>query len=94
MMICEIIVTHTAWVFVWHRILDSVYLGCMVAVSDYYIQSEKVYGYIMSDMVMISEKVPQVHDILLLKLTFRQYPVIHTNYIISHCTTLQRDHNI
>ena len=27
--------------------------------------------------------------ILSLKLTFRQYPAIHTNYIISHCTTLQ-----
>ena len=23
-----------------------------------------------------------------LKLTFRQYPAINTNYIISHCTTL------
>ena len=23
-----------------------------------------------------------------LKLTFRKYPAIHTNYIITHCTTL------
>ena len=30
---------------------------------------------------------------ILLKLTFRQYPAIHTNYIISHCTTLQYNHN-
>ena len=29
-----------------------------------------------------------------LKLTFMQYPAIHTNYIISHCTTLQYNHNI
>ena len=29
-----------------------------------------------------------------LKLTFWQYPAIHTNYIISHCTTLQYNHNI
>ena len=29
-----------------------------------------------------------------LKLTFRQYPTMHTNYIISHCTTLQYNHNI
>ena len=28
-----------------------------------------------------------------LKLTFRQYPAIHTNYIISRCTTLQYNHN-
>ena len=28
-----------------------------------------------------------------LKLTFWQYPAIHTNYIISHCTTLQYNHN-
>ena len=28
-----------------------------------------------------------------LKLTFRQYPAIHTNYILSHCTTLQYNHN-
>ena len=25
----------------------------------------------------------------ILKLTFGKYPAIHTNYIISHCTTLQ-----
>ena len=31
---------------------------------------------------------------LTLKLTFRQYPAIHTNYIISHCITLQYNHNI
>ena len=31
---------------------------------------------------------------LSLKLTFRKYPAIHTNYIISHCTTLQYNHNI
>ena len=29
-----------------------------------------------------------------LKLTFRNYPAIHTNYIISHCTNLQYNHNI
>ena len=29
-----------------------------------------------------------------LKLTFRQYPAIHTNYMISYCTTLQYDNNI
>ena len=29
-----------------------------------------------------------------LKLTFWQYPTIHTNYIMSHCTTLQYNHNI
>ena len=29
-----------------------------------------------------------------LKLTFRKYPAIHTNYIISHCTTLEYNHNI
>ena len=29
-----------------------------------------------------------------LKLKFRQYVVIHTNYIISHCTILQYNHNI
>ena len=28
------------------------------------------------------------------KLAFWQYPAIHTNYIISHCTTLQYNHNI
>ena len=28
------------------------------------------------------------------KLTFRQYPAIHTNYIISYCTTIQYNHNI
>ena len=27
-------------------------------------------------------------------LTFSQYPSIHTNYIIPHCTTLQYNHNI
>ena len=32
-------------------------------------------------------------DNILLKLTFMQYPAIHTNYIISHCTTLQYNHN-
>ena len=30
----------------------------------------------------------------LLKLKFRKYPAIHTNYIISHSTTLQYNHNI
>ena len=29
-----------------------------------------------------------------LKLKFRKYPSIHTNYIISHCTSLQYNHNI
>ena len=29
-----------------------------------------------------------------LKLKFRKYPAIHTNYIISHSTTLQYNHNI
>ena len=29
-----------------------------------------------------------------LKLNFSQYPSIHTNYIISHCTTLWYNHNI
>ena len=29
----------------------------------------------------------------MLKVTFMQYPAIHTNYIISHCTTLQDDHD-
>ena len=29
-----------------------------------------------------------------LKLKFSQYPSIHTNHIISHCTTLQYNHNI
>ena len=29
-----------------------------------------------------------------LKVTFRQYPAIHTNYIISHYTTLQYNHTI
>ena len=28
----------------------------------------------------------------MLKLTFWQYPAIHTSYIISHCTTLQDNH--
>ena len=27
-----------------------------------------------------------------LKLPFMQYPAIHTNYTIPHCTTLQDDH--
>ena len=30
----------------------------------------------------------------ILKLTFRKYPSIHTNYIISHSTILQYNHNI
>ena len=30
----------------------------------------------------------------MLKLTFRNYPAIHTNYIISNCNTLQYNHNI
>ena len=30
---------------------------------------------------------------LILKLTFMQYPAMHTNCIISHCTTLQYNHN-
>ena len=29
-----------------------------------------------------------------LKLTIRKYPAIHTNYIISHCTTLLYNHMI
>ena len=29
-----------------------------------------------------------------LKITFRQYPAIPTNYIISHCTTLQYSHSV
>ena len=29
-----------------------------------------------------------------LKLKFRKFPAIHTNYIISHRTTLQCNHNI
>ena len=29
-----------------------------------------------------------------LKLSFRPYPAIHNNYIITHCTTLQYNHNI
>ena len=32
--------------------------------------------------------------VLKLTLIFMQYPAIHTNYIISHCTTLQYNHNI
>ena len=33
------------------------------------------------------------HDIVhTAQLTFRKYPAIHTNYIISHCTTLQYNH--
>ena len=38
----------------------------------------------------------QVHSIMqvALKLTFRKYPSIHTNYIISHSTILQYNHNI
>ena len=30
----------------------------------------------------------------MLKLNFSQYPSIHINYIISHCTTLWYNHNI
>ena len=30
----------------------------------------------------------------ILKLKFRKYPAIYTNYIISHSTTLQYNHNI
>ena len=30
-----------------------------------------------------------VAEMRMLKLTFRKYPAIHTNYIISHCTTLK-----
>ena len=30
----------------------------------------------------------------IVKLNFSQYPSIHTNYIISHCTTLCYNHNI
>ena len=30
----------------------------------------------------------------ILKLTFWQYPAIHTNYTISHCTTLQYNHDM
>ena len=37
-------------------------------------------------IVNIYEKVQRV---CFLKLTFMQYPALHTNYIISHCTTLQ-----
>ena len=29
-----------------------------------------------------------------LAVTFRNFPAIHTNHIISHCTTLQYNHNI
>ena len=35
-----------------------------------------------------------VCEVITLELTFTQYPAIHTNYIISHCTTLQYNHNI
>ena len=35
----------------------------------------------------------QVYFGFVLKLTFRKYPAIHTNYIISHCITLQYNHN-
>ena len=35
-----------------------------------------------------------LHATNLLKLKFRKYPAIHTNYIISHSTTLQYNHNI
>ena len=35
-----------------------------------------------------------VYEYTLLKLTFMKYPAIHTNYIISHSTTLPYNHNI
>ena len=44
-------------------------------------------------IVSIAPRKPQ-RLVYLLKLTFRKYPAIHTNYIISHCTTLQNNHNI
>ena len=40
------------------------------------------------------QKYEQMKQLLRLKLTFRKYPAIHTNYIISHYTTLQYIHNI
>ena len=38
-------------------------------------------------------KVETRNNPYMLKLTFRKYPAIHTNYIISHCITLQYNHN-
>ena len=45
------------------------------------------------------EGIPQsgnirVEAMSILKLNFSQYSSIHTNYIISHCTTLQYNQNI
>ena len=47
------------------------------------------------DSAEIKNIYPQFNLALLyLKLTFGKYPAIHTNYIISHSTTLQYSHNI
>ena len=44
--------------------------------------------------VLILYNVDETRIDVLLKLKFSQYSSIHTNYIITHCTTLQYNHNI
>ena len=53
------------------------------------LDTEPTYG----DTVQIIHRSQQCVTALILKLIFRKYPAIHTHYIISHCTTLQYNHN-
>ena len=47
-----------------------------------------------NDLQGVGKRLRNKRDLQHLKLTFRKYPAIRTNYIISHSTTLQYNHNI
>ena len=74
----------------WHlRSLSVFYLtiryGCVVRFTF----PLAIFGRVMSSLFCNKS-----HNLTILKITFRKYPAIHTTYIISHCTTLQYNHNI
>ena len=61
------------------------------SLSRYYNSSERMTSLfikVKTDATVI------IKIMFYLKLTFWQYPAMHTNYIISHCSTLQYNHNI
>ena len=52
------------------------------------------YAFVSANSLQSKFKVTIIFYCVALKLKFRKYPSMHTNYIISHSTILQYNHNI
>ena len=59
------------------------------AAKEHVIIMDAVFGPVIWTMsIVVLYQNSYINVLFWLKLNFSQYPSIHTNYIISHCTTL------